>query len=163
MDGDGWEGGLDSHAVDVMVEDEDAGAVGEEGFEEGCDEEADAGEVSGEAEEEDDEAGEAFGGDSEGGSEEQRGGDAVAGGADEGSVAIVGGELLWGAELGDDCGGGLAGEFHGVLDVGVDFAEDLFALGESDGAEVGAEGGEKLLDLLLIGCGCGVHWRTSSG
>jgi len=142
------------------VEDEDSGAVGEEGFEEGCDDEAESGDVSDEAAEEDDGTGEAFGGDSEGGSEEQRGGDAVAGGADEGSVAVVGGELLWGAELGDDGGGGLAGELDGVLDMGGDLAEDFFALREGDGAEVGAEDGEELVDLLV---GCGVHWRTSSG
>ena len=57
----------------------------------------------------------------------------------------------------------MAGELHGVVDVGFDFAEDLSALRESYGAEVGAEGGEKLLDLLLVGRKCGVHWRTSSG
>ena len=97
MDGWSWDGEQDSDVVDAVVGGEDAGVVGEEGFEEGCDEEADAGEVSDEGEEEDDEAGEAFGGDSEGGAEEQHGGEAVAGGSNEGAVAVVGRELLRGA------------------------------------------------------------------
>ena len=67
--------------------------------------------------------------------------EAAAGGADELAVAVLGGELGGRAEAGEDGFDGRAG-FDGVADVRGDFAEDVFAVGEGDGGELGAEVGE---------------------
>ena len=119
----------------------DPGVGGEEGFEDAGDEQADAEGIAEDRGEEDEDAGDAFGGEAEGGAEEHDGREAAAGGADELTIAVFGGELGGGAEAGEDGVDGRA-DLDGVADVRGDLAEDVFALGEGDGRELGAEVGE---------------------